>query len=98
MRTGIWNPQMLGALAQLAEAGVMRQPDAEKLRQHYEYLGSIGSALRRWENRSVSILPADKTEQEKFAVRAGAKSLDDFARAYREARSGVHAIYSKYLL
>jgi hypothetical protein len=54
--------------------------------------------LRRWENRSVSTLPAGKTEQEKFAVRAGAKSLDDFAQAYREARSGVHAIYSKYLL
>jgi len=98
MRSGIWNPQMIGALEQLVEADVMRPVDAEELRQHYEYLRSIGSALRRWENRSVSTLPADKTEQEKFAVRAGAKSLDDFARAYREARNGVHAIYSKYLL
>jgi [glutamine synthetase] adenylyltransferase / [glutamine synthetase]-adenylyl-L-tyrosine phosphorylase len=97
MRTGIWNPQMIGALEQLVEAGVMRRPDADKLRKHYEYLRSIGSALRRWENKSISTLPADKTEQEKFAVRAGAKSLDDFAQAYREARSGVHAIYSKYL-
>jgi [glutamine synthetase] adenylyltransferase / [glutamine synthetase]-adenylyl-L-tyrosine phosphorylase len=97
MRTGIWNPQMIGALEQLVEAGVMRRSDADKLRQHYEYLRSIGSALRRWENKSISTLPADKTEQEKFAVRAGAKSLDDFAQAYREARSGVHAIYSKYL-
>jgi glutamine synthetase adenylyltransferase len=76
----------------------MRQADADKLREHYEYLRSIGSALRRWENKSVSTLPADRTEQEKFAMRAGAKSLDDFAQAYREARSGVHAIYSKYLL
>jgi glutamate-ammonia-ligase adenylyltransferase len=98
MRTGIWNPRMIGALEQLAEAGVMRQPDADKLREHYEYLRSIGSALRRWENKSVSTLPADKTEQEKFAVRAGAKSLDDFAQAYREARQGIRAIYSKYLL
>ena len=98
MRTGIWNPQMIGALEQLVDAGAMRKPDADKLRQHYEYLRSIGSALRRWENRSVSTLPADKTEQEKFAVRAGAKSLDDFAQAYREARNGVHAIYSKYLV
>jgi glutamate-ammonia-ligase adenylyltransferase len=97
MRTGIWNPQMMGALEQLVEAGVMRRPDADKLRQHYEYLRSIGSALRRWENKSVSTFPADKTEQEKFAVRARAKNLDDFAQAYREARSGVHAIYSKYL-
>jgi [glutamine synthetase] adenylyltransferase / [glutamine synthetase]-adenylyl-L-tyrosine phosphorylase len=98
MRTGIWNPQMAGAVDQLVEAGVMRQPDAAKLRQDYKYLRSIGSALRRWENKSVSTLPADKTEQEKFAVRAGAKSLDDFAQAYREARTSIHAIYSKYLL
>ncbi len=97
MRTGIWNPQMIGALRQLAEADVMNKDDTEMLRKHYEYLRSIGSILQRWENKSVSILPADKTEQEKLAVRAGAKSLDDFAQAYREARSGIHAIYSRYL-
>jgi glutamine synthetase adenylyltransferase len=89
---------MFGALQQLAEAGVIRQPDAEKLRQHYEYLRSIGSTLRRWENKSISTLPADKTEQEKFAIRAGTKSLDEFAQVYREARTGIHAIYTKYLL
>jgi glutamate-ammonia-ligase adenylyltransferase len=96
MRVGIWNPQMLGALEQLAEAGVMKKPDAEELRQRYEILRSVGSALRRWENKSVSTLPADKTEQEKLAVRAGAKSLDAFAQSYRAARAGIHAIYSRY--
>src|SRR2546423_13878863 len=98
MRAGVLNPPMIGALQQLAEAGAMQKAEAEKLRGHYEYLRSVGSALRRWENKSVSSLPADKTEQEKFAVRAGAKSLNDFAQAYREARAGIHAIYSKYLL
>jgi glutamate-ammonia-ligase adenylyltransferase len=98
MRAGIWNPQTIGALQELAEAGVMQKADAENLRRHYEYLRAVGSALRRWENKSVSILPADKTAQEKLAIRAGAKDLDDFALAYREAREGIHAIYSKYLL
>ena len=98
MRAGIWNQRMPGALEQLAETGAMKKADADKLRRHYEYLRSVGTALRRWENKSVSTLPADKTEQEKFAVRAGAKSLDEFAQAYREARAGIHAIYSKYLL
>ena len=98
MRAGIWNQQMSGAIEQLAETGAMKRADADKLRRHYEYLRSVGTALRRWENKSVSTLPADKTEQEKFAVRAGAKSLDEFAQAYREARAGIHAIYSKYLL
>ena len=96
MRTGIWEPRMIDALAQLAAAGVLKKSDADKLRQHYEYLRAIGSAVRRWENKSVSVLPADKAEQEKLARRAGAKSLDAFAQAYREAREGVHAIYSQY--
>ena len=98
MRAGIWNQHMPGALEQLAETGAMEKADADKLRRHYEYLRSVGTALRRWENKSVSTLPADKTEQEKFAVRAGAKNLDAFAQAYREARVGIHAIYSRYLL
>ncbi len=97
MRTGIWDPQMVGALQKLAEGNVMNKPDAEALRKDYEYLRSIGSILQRWENKNVSTLPADKTEQEKLAARAGAGSLDDFAQTYREARSGIHAIYSRYL-
>jgi glutamate-ammonia-ligase adenylyltransferase len=96
MRAGIWNPKMNGALAQLTEAGVMQKPDAEALRGHYEYLRSLESILRRWENKSVSTLPADKTEQEKLAKRAGAKSLDAFAETYRRARAGIHAVYSRY--
>jgi glutamate-ammonia-ligase adenylyltransferase len=98
MRGGIWNPQMSGALDQLTEAGVMQKPDAEALRDHYSYLRSIGSILRRWENKSISTLPADKTEQEKLAKRAGAKSLDAFAERYRRARAGIHEVYSRYLL
>jgi glutamate-ammonia-ligase adenylyltransferase len=97
MRAGIWNPGMMDALEQLADGGIMKKPDAEKLRRHYDHLRSVGSALRRWENKSVSILPANKDEQEKLAVRAGAKNLDAFAQAYREARAGIHEIYTQYL-
>ncbi|HSV62225.1 MAG TPA: hypothetical protein VLH83_02670 [Chthoniobacterales bacterium] len=97
MRAGIWEPRMLAAVDQLTQAGVMKKVDAEELRAHYEHLRVVGSALRRWENKSVAILPAPKAEQEKLAVRSGAKNLDDFADAYRKARAGIHAIYSKYL-
>ena len=96
MRAGIWNPKTIGALEQLTAAGIMEKADADQLRRHYEYLRSVGSALRRWENKSVSTLPAEKIEQEKLARRVGARNLDAFAQAYREARSGVHAIYSKF--
>jgi glutamate-ammonia-ligase adenylyltransferase len=97
MRAGIWNPQMMGSLEKLAEGGIIARGDADALRKHYGHLRSIGSILRRWENKSISILPADKIEQEKLATRAGAKSLEGFAQAYREAREGIHAIYSRYL-
>jgi glutamate-ammonia-ligase adenylyltransferase len=96
MRAGIWNPQMGGAIRFLTEAGVMKMADAEALRNHYAHLRSIESILRRWENKSVSALPADKIEQEKLAARAGARNLDAFAQAYREARAGIHTIYSAY--
>jgi glutamate-ammonia-ligase adenylyltransferase len=97
MRAGIWNPQMTGALRGLDEKGIMAKEDADTLRHHYEYLRLIESILRRWENKSISILPANKIEQEKLAARAGARDLDGFAQAYREARGGIHAIYSRYV-
>jgi glutamate-ammonia-ligase adenylyltransferase len=97
MRAGIWNPQMIGALDQLAGAGIIETSDSEGLRKDYEYLRSIESILRRWENKSVSVLPADKIGQERLAARAGADSLDAFAQSYREARTRIHAISSRYL-
>lgn len=97
MRTGIWNPQMIGAVRDLAEAQVLSKEDAESLRTHYEYLRSVESVLRRWENKSVSVLPADKSGQEQLAHRVGAKSLDAFAEAYRGARLGIRALYARYM-
>jgi glutamate-ammonia-ligase adenylyltransferase len=96
MRAQIWNPQFGATVRQLSEAGLMKAPHAEALRLHYAYLRSIESILRRWENKSISTLPTDKTEQEKVAVRTGARNLDAFAQSYREARSGIHAIYEEY--
>jgi glutamate-ammonia-ligase adenylyltransferase len=97
MRNAIWNPQMTGALGDLAAKGIMTQSDAAVLKTNYEYLRSVESVLRRWENKSVSNLPADKGEQSKLALRAGETSLDAFAQRYHEARLGIHVIYSRYL-
>jgi glutamate-ammonia-ligase adenylyltransferase len=97
MRAGIWNPQMTGALPELVARQIMAESDAGALRENYEYLRSIESVLRRWENKSVSSLPADKTEQGKLALRVGAENLDTFAQRYRAARMSIHAIYARYL-
>jgi [glutamine synthetase] adenylyltransferase / [glutamine synthetase]-adenylyl-L-tyrosine phosphorylase len=97
MRAGIWNPQTLGALRELTAGGLLREGEASLIEKSYQYLRLIESALRRWENKSVSSLPADETEQRRLAQRVGAESLDSFARRYREARESIHAVSSRYL-
>ena len=74
----------------------MKATHAQTLRSHYAYLRSIESILRRQENKSVSALPLDKAEQEKVAVRAGAKNLEAFLQTCRDARAGIHGIYEEY--
>jgi glutamate-ammonia-ligase adenylyltransferase len=97
MRAGIWNPQMIGAIQELASAGILQESDAAALKEKYLYLRSIESILRRWENKGVSSLPPGKAEQEKLAHRVGAKSLESFAQDYHIARAGIHALYARYL-
>jgi glutamate-ammonia-ligase adenylyltransferase len=97
MRAGIWNPQTMGALRELTTQGLLREEDATLMEDSYKFLRLIESALRRWENKSVSSLPADETEQRKLAKRVGADSLDAFGQRYREARESIHAVYSRYV-
>lgn len=95
MRAGIWNPQTLSALDELAGKGALRKEEAAAVRKSYEYLRLIESVLRRWENKSVSSLPAEEFEQRKLAQRVGDNSLDSFAQRYREARETIHAVYAR---
>ena len=96
-RAGIWNPRTIGALAELANRRVLPAEEATWLKSHYEYLRRIESILRRWENKSVSVLPVDEEEQRKLARRLGAENLEAFDHRYREARESIHAIASRYL-
>jgi glutamate-ammonia-ligase adenylyltransferase len=96
-RAGVWNPQTMGALEQLTTQGLLHKEEGALMKKHYEYLRSIESVLRRWENKSVSILPSDGAEQEKLAKRMGVDGLDAFGQRYREARETIHAISSRYL-
>jgi glutamate-ammonia-ligase adenylyltransferase len=97
MRAEIWNPQTIGALHDLTTKGLLGKDEAALLKKSYDYLRLIESALRRWENMSVSTLPIEEAEQRKLAQRVGADSLDSFSDRYREARESIHAITSHYL-
>ncbi|HEY2614290.1 MAG TPA: bifunctional [glutamate--ammonia ligase]-adenylyl-L-tyrosine phosphorylase/[glutamate--ammonia-ligase] adenylyltransferase [Chthoniobacterales bacterium] len=97
MRAGIWNQNASGALDELASKNILPEAEAALVKKSYQYLRSIESVLRRWENKSISILPNSEIEQRKLALRLGAESLDSFANRYREARENIHAIYSRHL-
>jgi hypothetical protein len=58
-------------------------------------LRQCGSGLRRYENKAVSSLPTDPSEQQKLAVRLGYGSFENFRRDYVRARDTVHALYER---
>ena len=97
MRTGTWNPQMIGALQELTAKRLLDQSDSARLTESYEFLRLIESILRRWENKSVSSLPSDEFAQRKLAHHVGAEDLDSFGNRYRQARENIHAVYSRHL-
>ncbi|HWM25053.1 MAG TPA: bifunctional [glutamate--ammonia ligase]-adenylyl-L-tyrosine phosphorylase/[glutamate--ammonia-ligase] adenylyltransferase [Chthoniobacterales bacterium] len=97
MRADIWNPHTMATLDELSQKGLLPKEEATLVKESYEYLRLIESVLRRWENKSVSILPVDEPEQRKLAKRIGADSLDSFAQRYREARESIHSIASRHL-
>jgi glutamate-ammonia-ligase adenylyltransferase len=95
MRAGVWCPNTGKAIGQLALRGVLAHADADLLRQSYGYLRCVEAALRRYENKSVTALPSDEMGQRQLAQRIGAKSLEEFATRYSEARNAIHALHSR---
>src|ERR1700730_5143887 len=97
MEHGIWNPNWHGALRQLSERALLSDTEAASAIRGYEFLRRAETAIRRWENKSVSTLPADPDEQEKLARRLGHKSADTFIRGYVDARETIHALYESHI-
>ena len=95
MKAEIWNPNWNNALEQLRERGVLPAAQAADAKRGYGFLRRCESALRRWENKTVSTLPSDAGEQRKLALRLGYESLDAFREKYVEARETVHALYNQ---
>ena len=97
MRSGTWNPNWSEALRELAVRDLLSPAEAAELSRCYDFLRQCETALRRWENKSVSALPADSDGQQKLAHRLGLMSSEVFARAYGDARGAVHALYQRHV-
>jgi glutamate-ammonia-ligase adenylyltransferase len=97
MRLGIWKPNWEHALTSLRENDVISDPDANSAAQSYELLRRVETALRRFENKSISTLPAAPDDQQKCAKRVGYKDVELFANEYRKVRETIHALYTNYI-
>jgi [glutamine synthetase] adenylyltransferase / [glutamine synthetase]-adenylyl-L-tyrosine phosphorylase len=97
MRPGVWDPQFASAVSDLKQNGILSAPDATALQISYDFLRRCESILRRWDNKSVSSLPADEAEHQTLARYLGAKNLASFGEQYRAARETIHEIYARYL-
>ena len=97
MKEGIWNPNWSAALRQLSEGDLLSDVDAADASRSYEFLRRVETALRRWENKSVSTFPLDPSEQEKLSRRLGYESADAFTKEYGGAREMIHRLYERYI-
>jgi glutamate-ammonia-ligase adenylyltransferase len=96
MRSGIWEPNWQNALVALQKGRVISNADANQGIEAYDMLRRIEMALRRFENKNVSKLPAASEEQEKLAKRLDYKDFEHFTKQYG-ARETVHALYEQYI-
>src|SRR5262249_51791453 len=93
MRANIWEPNWDRAVSGLCGHGLLDKAEAGQLRASYQMLRQCESALRRYENKPVSSLPADPGEQRKLAIRLGYDSFENFPRDCVDARDTIHALY-----
>ena len=97
MRTNIWEQNWERAVDELHQFGHLDKSDVAKLKNSYAFLRRCELVLRRYDNRSISMLPSDPDEQRKFAIRLGYNEFDGFSRDYRDARQAIHALYQRQI-
>ena len=97
MRTNIWEQNWERAVDELHQFGHLDKSDVAKLKNSYAFLRRCELVLRRYDNRSISMLPSDPDEQRKFAIRLGYNEFDVFSRDYRDARQAIHALYQRQI-
>jgi len=97
MRTNIWEQNWNRAVDELHGHGHLNDLDVKKLKNSYAFLRCCELVLRRYDNRSISILPSDPNEERTFAVRFGCNDFDTFRREYLSAREVIHSLYERHI-
>jgi [glutamine synthetase] adenylyltransferase / [glutamine synthetase]-adenylyl-L-tyrosine phosphorylase len=95
MRAHVWEPNWRRAVDRLHEQGDLSDSDTDQLKSGYKFLRRCESVLRRYENRSISALPASLGDQFRLCRRLGFESTEAFPAEYRAARASIHEIYNR---
>jgi glutamate-ammonia-ligase adenylyltransferase len=97
MKNDVWNPNWNAALAELVRQNLVSSADAESLASGYDFLRRSETALRRWQNGKIDILPVEPEEQRKLSKRFGYDNVEGFTTGYLAARETVHAFYERQI-
>jgi [glutamine synthetase] adenylyltransferase / [glutamine synthetase]-adenylyl-L-tyrosine phosphorylase len=97
MRENIWEPNWERAVDRLRERGILSDAETARVKKAYCLLRRYESALRRYENKTVSALPGDPSEQRKASVRLGYDDFETFRCDYLGAREAIHAFYERHI-
>src|SRR6266496_2409651 len=97
LRENIWEQNLERAIDRLRHHGYMNDFEVTRFKKAYALLRRCELVLRRYDNRSISMLPTDPEEQRRFAVRLGYGELDTFPRDYIDAREEIHALYERHM-
>ena len=98
MRENIWEPNWERAVDRLHDRGYLTDSDVADLKNAYGFLRRCESVLRRYENKTVSALPSDSSEQRKLAIRLGDYGFEAFRETYVVARETIHAVYERRVM
>src|SRR6058998_361152 len=97
LRENIWEQNLERAVDRLRQHGYMNDFEVTRFKKAHALLRRCELVLRRYDNRSISMLPSDPEEQHRFAVRLGYGELDTFRRDYIDAREAIHALYERHV-
>jgi glutamate-ammonia-ligase adenylyltransferase len=97
MRENIWEANWERAVDRLRKSRCLADSEVATLKEAYAFLRRCESVLRRYENKSVSVISDNPTEQRKLAVRVGCADMDAFRARYVDARESIHALYNRHI-
>jgi [glutamine synthetase] adenylyltransferase / [glutamine synthetase]-adenylyl-L-tyrosine phosphorylase len=97
MHTGLWEPDWESAVTVLLKNSVISSSDADWVTKSYRILRRIETALRRFENKNTSALPATSEEQTRLARWLDYRETEQFMKEYQAARETIHTLYERYV-